>query len=158
MNSCQKRDIYKITECIDHPVQSVTRYSKGSTNEMSFNHLACETNLWMLSMNRHNLFHFPHRNKENKAKIQFREQKYSNLNFHIDSYVVVEKIGDDALKERTSFRIGDRSNEKLKSAPPVKGSIVFRVWLDDIRKKLKFLPFIFCPIIAQSVLVFSEKK
>lgn len=62
--------------------------------------------------------------------------------------MVVEKIGDDALKERTSFRIGDRSNEKLKSAPPVKGSIVFRVWLDDIRKKLKFLPFISCPIIA----------
>lgn len=23
MNSCQKRDIYKITECIDHSVQSV---------------------------------------------------------------------------------------------------------------------------------------
>lgn len=44
-------------------------------------------------------------------------------------------VGDDALKGRTSFRIGDRSNEKLKSAPSVKGSIVFRAWLDDIRKK-----------------------
>lgn len=136
-----------------------TRYSKGSTNEISRNHFACETNLWMLSMNKHNLFHFPCGNKENRAKIQFREQKYSNLNFHIDSCVVVEKIGDDALKGCTSFRIGDRSNEKLKSAPPVKGSIVFRAWLDDIRKKRGSNFFhLFLALLLHEVSRYSQRR